>query len=107
MRLGYEIASPSWAIHSITADTDFERRLVIAPNIEAALPHFTLIPILPSLGVGAGVPVQIVPTATVGARLFGTFQLWFIGVVTSIDIFPGLSPEEGQYQVFVMGRASL
>jgi hypothetical protein len=107
MRFGYEIAAPSWAVHSITADTDFDRRLVIAPNVEAALPHVTLIPILPSLSLGVGVPVQIMPIATVGARVLGTVQLWAIGFVTSIDIFPGLSPDEGLYQVTLLARGSL
>lgn len=107
MRFGYEMAAPSWIVQSITADTDFDRRLVIAPNVEAALPQISMLPILPSLSLGVGVPVQIVPAATVGARVFSSLQFWAIGFVTAIDIFPGLSPEEGRYQVSLMGRASL
>jgi hypothetical protein len=101
------MAAPEWLVESITADTDFKRRLVLSPNIEAALPHITMIPFLPSLGVGVGLPIQIVPTATVGARVFGTVQLWAVGFVTAVDIFPGLSSEEGRYQVSLMARASL
>lgn len=107
MRFGYEMAAPSWLVQSVTADTDFTRRLVLSPNVEAALPHVAMLPILPSLGVGVGVPVQIMPKATVGARVFGTVQLWAVGFVTVVDIFPGLSSEEGRYQVSLMGRASL
>jgi hypothetical protein len=107
MRFGYEIASPYWLVESLTVDTDFTKRLVIAPNVEAALPHIVLIPILPSLSVGAGVPIQILPKVTVGARLLGTFQIWALGFAAAVDIFPALSPEEGRYQGSLMGRVSL
>lgn len=106
-RFGYEIAAPSWLIESLTVDTDFQRRVVVSPNIEAATPHITMIPILPSFSAGVGVPIQIIPKATVGARLQAGVQIWPVGFVTAIDIFPGLSSAEGKLQGSLMGRFSL
>jgi hypothetical protein len=104
MRAGYEIAAPTWLVESISADFDFRNRLIVTPAVEAATPGLFFIP---SLGIGAGVPVQILPTPTVGARLLGTIQFPLLGFVASFDVFPGLRPEEGRYQVALMGRVSL
>lgn len=105
MRFGYEMAAPWWLVESLTVDTDFNQRLVLAANAEAALPH--LLFVLPSLSVGAGLPVQVLPTPTVGMRFLAGVQFPFLGFSTSVDIFPGLSPQEGRYQVALLGRLSL
>lgn len=85
-------------------DTNFNNRLVLGANAEAAMPHFL---ILPSLSVGAGVPVQVLPSKTAGMRFMAGVQFFSLGFSTSVDIFPALTSKEGRYQVALLGRLSL
>lgn len=104
MRFGYEMAVPLWLIESVSVDADFRGRLIVTPALEAALPQIFFIP---SLAVGVGVPVQVLPETRVGVRLLGSLQLFSVGFVTAVDIFPGAAPDDGKVQVSLMGRLSL
>ncbi len=86
LRAGYEIAAPSWLFYSVTAETDASDFVNVAPMLEVASDQVLIIP---SFGMGAGVPVQVTPDRAVGARLQATMSFWHVGVVGSLDWYPG------------------
>jgi hypothetical protein len=49
---------------------------------------------IPSLGLGVGVPVRVLPEASTGIRLQLTVQWPLVGFVTSFDIYPGLDTSD-------------
>lgn len=104
MRFGYEMAAPWWIVESVSADVDFRGRVVVTPAVEAVSGQILF---LPSMGIGVGVPVQILPSTTVGARILGTIQYPFLGFVTAVDIFPAAAPRGTDVQVSLMARLSL
>ena len=105
-RLGYEVAAPSWLFHGVAVDTDFTDELVITPTFEAATSG--ILAIVPSLGFGLGVPIQIRPEVTAGIRLQLTLQWPFIGMVTSFDLYPGLDTERSEFfQATILAQVAL
>ncbi|MFP6685451.1 MAG: hypothetical protein VB934_12090, partial [Polyangiaceae bacterium] len=106
MRFGWEVAAPDWLLYSFNADTDFEERLVLAPVIEAATPSF--LGIIPSASLGLGVPIRVVPIAHVGMRSQAAINFAYVGFVTSVDWYPGISSGDPDHlDVTLMGRLSL
>lgn len=103
-RIGWEIAAPRWLFESVSVETDFRRRVVVTPALEAMSPQLFF---LPAIGVGAGVPIQLLPSVTPGIRLQASLQVFFVGFTATVDIFPGLPASEGVYQTSLMGRVSL
>jgi hypothetical protein len=100
-RIGYEIAAPAWLLYSATFDTDFARRFIVTPLVEAASP---MILIIPSFGLGLGVPVQIAPQTRAGARIQGDVHFFPIGFVTSVDIYPRSGSNAGFTEVSLLGQ---
>lgn len=100
-RIGYEVAAPSWLLYSLTADTDFRRRLILTPLVEAASPAVI---ILPSFGLGVGVPVQVAPDPRVGVRAQADLHFYPVGFVTSVDIYPRLGSLPGFTEVSLLGQ---
>jgi hypothetical protein len=84
-RLGFEVAAPSWLLYSLTADTDFAHRAIVTPMVEAASP---VILIIPSVGLGVGMPVQVAPSVRPGARIQGDMQFYPVGLAVSGDVYP-------------------
>ena len=104
MRFGYELAAPGWLLHSLNIDTDFRNWVVIAPVTEALSPFFLLIP---SFGLGVGVPVKLAPEVDVGVRLQGSVGWGPLSFVTSVDLFPAHDPGDPRfYQVYLYGQLS-
>jgi hypothetical protein len=104
MRFGYEMAAPWWVIESVSADVDFRGRVVVTPAVEAVSGELVF---LPSMAVGLGLPVQILPTPTVGGRILASLQYPFVGFVMAVDIFPAPAPRATDVQVSLMARLSL
>ena len=105
-RLGYEVAAPDWLFHGVTMDTDFSDTLVFTPTWEAATRGAWFL--IPSLALGLGVPVQVAPEVTAGIRAQFTLQWPFVGLVTSIDVYPGLDgDDEGFYKATVLAQVAL
>lgn len=103
-RIGYEVAAPSWLLFQLAADTDFRRRFIVAPVVEAATPAMLIIP---SFGLGAGLPVQIRPDPRVGARIQGDLHLYSLGFVTSVDIYPRMGGLAGFTEVSLLAQIGL
>lgn len=103
-RLGYEGALPWWVIWSASVETSFKGTTTVVPLGEVATPD--LIFVIPSLGLGAGVPVQIRQGAGtyVGARMQLTVSFPVLSMVLPVDVFPGASSDV--WQVGLFGQAS-
>ncbi|MGD0524650.1 MAG: hypothetical protein ABSE49_05885 [Polyangiaceae bacterium] len=104
-RLGYEVAYPSYVLYSAAVETSFHGRTTLVPMVEAATPDILVI--IPSLGLGAGVPVQLRAgePALVGGRLQLTVSFPVISLVVPFDWFPGGSGSE-QAQIAMLAQAS-
>ncbi len=103
-RIGYEVAPRPWLFASATADTDFRRRFIVTPLVEAATPAILIIP---SFGLGVGVPVQIAPDPRVGARIQGDIHFFPVGFVTSVDLYPRFgSALPGFAEVSLLGQVA-
>jgi len=86
LRLGYEVALRGWLLASLAAESDLQTRVRIVPAIEAASPAILFI--IPSVGVGAGVPVQVWPQARVGIRLQASLHVYPAGLLFAADFYP-------------------
>ncbi|HVG60982.1 MAG TPA: hypothetical protein VNA24_20655 [Hyalangium sp.] len=87
VRLGYQLAAPESLLHSISVETDFREQLVLTPLTQYATPQIVIIP---SLGLGVGVPVQVLPEARPGLRLLADLHFGPVGAVFSWDHYPRL-----------------
>ncbi|HEY3817952.1 MAG TPA: hypothetical protein VGL81_12315 [Polyangiaceae bacterium] len=104
-RLGYEIGYGRALIYSAAAETSFHGRTTLVPLVEAATPDIAII--IPSLGLGVGVPVQLrsgAPTL-VGARAQLTVSFPIVSLVVPFDWFPGGAGDE-RFQVAMLAQAS-
>lgn len=86
-RLGYQLAAPESFLHSLSVETDFREQLVLTPLTQYATPQILIIP---SLGLGVGVPVQVLPEARPGLRLLVDLHFGPVGVALSWDHYPRL-----------------
>ncbi|WP_245768869.1 hypothetical protein [Stigmatella aurantiaca] len=86
-RLGYQLAAPESFLHSLSVETDFREQLVLTPLTQYATPQIL---ILPSLGLGVGVPVQVRPEARPGLRLLVDLHFGPAGAALSWDHYPRL-----------------
>jgi len=104
-RIGYEAAFPWWVIWSAAAETDFRDTATIIPLLgEVASPGALFVP---SLGIGAGIPVQFRSGAGVqaGARLQGTVSFPVLSLVIPVDVYPGAASAY-VWQLGLFGQAS-
>lgn len=104
-RAGYELAAPEWLLFQLAAETDFHKYVTIVPAIEAASPFIIL---LPSFGIGAGVPIRVGPSGTeVGVRIQASVAFGPLGFFTAADIYPGRdSAREDLVEWTFMGQIS-
>jgi hypothetical protein len=93
--VGYEIGVPNWIVGSLLLDSDFKRRLVIAPAVELASPYLRVDSfVFPSLALGLGAPVRLFHEQAPGIRGQATISFPSIGVVGFFDWFPALRRAE-------------
>ena len=102
LRGGWELAAPGWLLWSASADTNFGDWLVATPMVEAVSDQVLIIP---SFGLGLGVPVRILPDTEVGVR--GHFSMVFgpLGFTFDVDFYP-LQEEGDPVQITLMGLIS-
>lgn len=104
MRLGWEIAAPSWLLYQVSAETDARGRWTVAPLVLAASNALLLIP---SFGFGLGLPVLVRPDTRLGARVQFEAQIFPLGVVASCDLFPKTSSAPGVAQWTLLVQLAL
>jgi hypothetical protein len=104
-RFGYEMAVPWWVIWSASAETDFKGTTTLIALGEVASPD--IIVIIPSLALGAGLPVQIRSGAAthVGVRMQLTVSFPVLSIVLPVDVFPGDASSD-TWQVGLFAQAS-
>ncbi|WP_253896011.1 hypothetical protein [Corallococcus exercitus] len=86
-RLGYQLAAPESFLHSLSVETDFREQVVLTPLTQYATPQ---VAIIPSFGLGLGIPVQVLPEARPGLRLLADLHFGPLGAVLSWDHHPAL-----------------
>ncbi|RKG96861.1 hypothetical protein D7V97_35085 [Corallococcus sp. CA053C] len=86
-RLGYQFAGPESFLHSLSVETDFREQVVLTPLTQYATPQ---VAIIPSLGLGLGIPVQVLPEARPGLRLLADLHFGPLGAALSWDHYPAL-----------------
>jgi len=108
LRVGYEFSGPPWLVYSLSADSDLKRRLVVAPAVEAAT-RASMFALIPSFSGGLGVPIRVVPEATVGIRGQLGLQFPAFGFAAALDVYPALWADEDpdRIDLTLMGRVSL
>ncbi len=102
-RAGYEFAAPRWVIYGVAAESDL-RSLSIIPTIEIASPSFF---ILPSIGVGVGAPVRVVPEPAAGVRTVATLSWPVVSLVGTFDAFPAQNGRGRDFLGGLMLQASI
>jgi hypothetical protein len=104
MRVGVEasIVSTSF-IEGLHFETDASKQWTLVPSIDAATPDIFII--IPSAGVGAGVPIRVESgqPVRVGGRLQATLHFPLLGVVFPIDYYPS----GNIWDLSLMARVSL
>ena len=105
VRAGYELATPDWVVYSAAVETSFHGRTTLVPLVEVASPDIAIV--IPSLGLGAGVPVQLRSNEStlVGVRAQFTMSFPVLSLVVPFDWFPGASGGDVT-QISMMGQAS-
>jgi hypothetical protein len=88
LRVGWELAWPKLLVHSLVVETDARRRLTLIPAWELAIPEWHVV--FPDLGVGLGVPVQLLPDARPGVRVQGRFGFWIFHIIGAWDHYPAV-----------------
>jgi hypothetical protein len=86
-RFGYEFAVPWWVLWSGAVEANFKGTTTLIPMGEIAS---SMILFIPSVGLGAGVPVQFRSGAgvEVGTRAQLTVSFPILSIVLPIDLFP-------------------
>ena len=95
LRLAYELAAPRWLFYGLALDTDFERLALLTPLVEVASQG--LMAVIPSAGLGLGLPIRLAPERQVGLRAQITLQWPLLGFVTSFDVFPGFNASDPRF----------
>ncbi|WP_240356472.1 hypothetical protein [Myxococcus eversor] len=98
-RLGYQFAAPEAFLHSFSAETDFHKQLVLTPLSQYATPQ---VAIIPSLGLGLGVPVQVLPDVRPGLRLLVDLHFGPVGAVLNWDHYPELGEGTDSFSQFLL-----
>ncbi|NMO16633.1 hypothetical protein HPC49_20480 [Pyxidicoccus fallax] len=98
-RLGYQLAAPEPLLHSLSVETDFREQLVLTPLSQYATPQ---IAIIPSLGLGLGVPVQVRPDVRPGLRLLADLHFGPLGAALSWDHYPKLREDSDSFSRLVL-----
>jgi hypothetical protein len=98
-RLGYQLAAPESFLHSLSVETDFREQLILTPLTQYATPQILIIP---SLGLGVGVPVQVLPEARPGLRLLVDLHFGPVGAALSWDHYPRLGEDSDTFSRLVL-----
>jgi hypothetical protein len=110
-RIGYEIGIDEFVLVSVAVDSDFDRQVIVTPQLEVASWGMVLIP---SLSLGLGVPIRVTDSpsrgagdraypSTVGLRIESSATFYSIAFVATLDIWP----VDGTYQLSLLGRIGL
>ena len=104
LRVGWEVAAPTWLLYELSADFDLDSRLVVSPTLKAASPQ---VYIIPSLAFGLGAPVRIRPELEPGVRAQVDVHFTALAFVASFELFPGLARSDPDFfEATLFGQVS-
>ncbi|HVV88440.1 MAG TPA: hypothetical protein VHE35_35600 [Kofleriaceae bacterium] len=83
---------------------DDETGLVAVPAVEVASPWVLVVP---SIGLGVGVPVRLRPSLEVGVRFVADAHFGPVGFLTAVDWYPGMAADPRRFSVALLGQLSL
>lgn len=78
--------------------------IVIVPAVALASP---MVIIIPSLSIGAGVPVRVSPQVDVGGRIQLDMHFGPVGYFVAFDFYPGMDASPRRFEVPMMFQVSL
>jgi len=99
-RVGWEAFAPAFLGHALTleGETGGELRMAYVAQVTT-----DRVLVLPSLGLGLGLPVQVAPRLTSGLRLQATLAFPYVGLVTWMDLLDDREP----VRAYIGGQLSL
>ncbi len=100
VRLGYQLAAPERFLHSLSVETDLRGRWTVTPLSQVASDWYLIVP---SVGFGVGVPVQVAPEVRPGVRVLADAHLGPLGLVINVDAYPALRSNQTVQWQFMVG----
>lgn len=92
LRGGWEVAAPDFMLYSVAVEGDAREEMFVVPMIEIASPAF--LGIVPSGGLGVGVPTMVLPDARPGFRAHASLSWPFVGLAGNVDVYPAFAGSE-------------
>lgn len=86
LRAGWEVFVPAYLAHALAVELDGAGHVTLVPSLELMAP---MLMILPSLGAGIGLPIELAPTRQLGVRAQLSAALPYLGLLATFDVFPG------------------
>jgi hypothetical protein len=77
---------------------------VVVPAFALASP---MVIFIPSVSIGAGVPVRVSPQVDVGARIQLDMHFGPVGYFVALDFYPGMDASPRRFEVPMMFQVSL
>ena len=103
LRAGYELFSTPWLVHSLAIETDFRSATVVPATEFASRGLF----IIPSVALGAGIPVRVAPRPRAGVRVQAALSWPVFSLVAAVDSLPAAGGEPFALSGTLFGQLSL
>lgn len=87
LRLGYELGSLPFLVHTLAVETDLRRVELVASTDIGTQNIFVF---FPSFSAGLGVPLRVYPAVRPGVRAQGALGWPFVSLLGTFDVFPPL-----------------
>lgn len=87
LRVGYELGSLPFLVHTLAVESDLRRVEVVASTDIGTQNIFV---VFPSLSAGVGVPLRVHPTVRPGVRAQAALGWPFVSLIGTFDVFPAL-----------------
>ena len=104
LRAGWELATlRRWWIQSLAVESDLKALTLVPTSEVATRVHMAL---LPSLGVGLGLPIRVYPEARAGVRTQLSLGWRWVSVIGALDVYP-LRGREDELRGAIMVQVGL
>lgn len=105
VRAGVEAGRGSYlASLALELERGDDTGVVIVPALTAASPWLLIIP---SVGLGLGVPVRLRPSLEVGGRFLADLHFGPVGMLMALDYYPGMAADPRRFEVSLLGQLAL
>jgi hypothetical protein len=83
---------------------DVDTGVVLVPAITVGSPWVLIVP---SIGLGVGVPIRARPTTAIGGRFSADAQFGPLGLLMALDYYPGMDADPRRFTVSLLGQVAL